>query len=355
MGFAAAIESAIAQAMAGDERIVILGEDVRMLRRNLYARFGGQRVRDTPISESAFLGAAVSAAMAGLRPIVEVQMVDFIGVGADALLNHAAKLRAFSGGRWGAPLVVRASCSGGYGDGGQHQQSLWGWLAHIPGLSVVVPSTPADAGGLMLAAIEHPDPVIFLEHKLLSETWLEVVGTGGRGGLSFDVPKDGARGAVPRRWKPIPMGAAISRRAGEDLAMISLGVGVHRCLQAATRLEQDGVGARVLDLRSVSPLDRKSVCQAAAETGRALVVDEDYQEFGLSGEIAAALLEGGIQVTFRRVCTAGTIPYAFQREQETLPNVARILREARQLLTLCDGEQGGEGARDPGFGPARVE
>lgn len=334
MNFAAAIDSAIAQAMQEDDRIMILGEDVRMLRRNLYARFGGERVRDTPISESAFLGAGVSAAMAGLRPIVELQMVDFVGVAADALLNHAAKVRAFAGGRWGAPMVVRAACGGGYGDGGQHQQSLWGWLAHIPGLSVVVPSTPADAGGLMLAAIEHPDPVIFLEHKLLADYWLETVGTGGRRSVSFDVPLAGVRGPVPRRWGPIPLGAAIRRRAGDDLALMSVGVGVHRCLAAAEVLEARGVHARVLDLRSVSPLDRDRICLAAAETGRVLVVDEDYREFGLSGEVSASLLEAGIQAAFQRVCTLETIPYASRREKRTLPNEARILRAADQVLDM---------------------
>ncbi len=354
MGFAAAIESAVAQAMAEDERIVIMGEDVRSLRRNLYARFGGGRVRDTPISESAFLGAGVAAAMAGLKPIVEVQMVDFIGVAADALLNHAAKVRALSGGKWGAPLVVRASCGGGYGDGGQHQQSLWGWLAHIPGLHVVVPSTPADAGALMLAAIEHPDPVVFLEHKLLSDYWLDAVGSGGRRDMSFDVPAEGAHGPVPRRWKPIPFGSAIQRREGGDLTLISVGVGVHRCLQAAARLESEGTGARVLDLRSVSPLDRDTVCQSASETGRVVVVDEDYREFGLSGEIAASLMERRITVRFRRVCTAGTIPYASNLERETLPNVDRILLAARQVLEPCI-EAPSATPRGSGFGLAPIE
>ncbi len=148
MSFADAIEDALAHTMAGDKRIIILGEDVQMIRVNLFTRFGKERVLAAPISESAFVGAAVSAAMAGLRPVVEVMLVDFIGVAMDALLNHAAKLEVFSGGKWNAPLVVRAACGGGYGDGGQHEQSLWGLLAHIPGLAVVVPSTPADAGGV---------------------------------------------------------------------------------------------------------------------------------------------------------------------------------------------------------------
>ena len=177
--FGEAIESALEQAMAEDARIIIMGEDVHTLRRNLFVRFGRERVQATPISEAAFVGAAVSAAMAGLRPVAEVYMVDFIGVAMDALLNHAAKIETFSGGRCKAPLVVRAPCGGGYGDGGQHGQSLWGWLGHIPGLKVLVPSNPADAGGLMMAALADDGPSLFLEHKLLSEDWLEFLGRGG--------------------------------------------------------------------------------------------------------------------------------------------------------------------------------
>ncbi len=167
MTFAGAIEDALTKAMSEDPRIVVFGEDVHALRMNLYAKFGEMRVRPTPISESAFLGAAVTAAMAGLRPVVEIMMIDFVAVAADALVNQAAKLEVFSGGRWNAPMVVRASCGGGYGDGGQHEQSLWGWLAQVPGMKVVVPSNPADAGGLMLSAIEDEGPVVFMEHKLL--------------------------------------------------------------------------------------------------------------------------------------------------------------------------------------------
>lgn len=168
--FSQAIDEALAQAMAADPTVILIGEDLRMIRRNLFVQFGPSRVRDAPISEAAFVGAAVSAAMAGLHPVVEVMLVDFVGVAMDALLNHAAKLDVFSGGQWQAPLVVRTTCGGGYGDGGQHEQSLWGLLAHIPGLAVVVPSTPADAGGLMTAALRYGSPVIYLEHKLLSRS-----------------------------------------------------------------------------------------------------------------------------------------------------------------------------------------
>jgi len=332
MSYADAIEDALAGAMASDPRIIILGEDVRALRANLFVRFGKERVRTTPISQGAFVGAAVAAAMAGLRPVVEVLLVDFIGVAMDALLNHAAKIETFSGGKWHAPLVVRTACGGGYGDAGQHEQSLWGWLAHIPGLAVVVPSTPADAGGLMLAAIEYESPVIYLEHKLLADYWLDSMGIGGRETVQFDVPAAGAHGPVPRDWEPVPIGQAIVRRGGDDLTIVSVGVGVHRSLEAANVLQNQGVSAGVIDLRTVSPLDREAVCGAVAKTGRLLAVDEDYEGFGLSGELAAVVLEAGIAAKFARVCTKETIPYARDLEDQTLPNVQRITATAQQLM-----------------------
>ncbi len=332
MFFTQAIDDALAQAMAADPRIILFGEDVPLIRRNLLARFGPDRVRNAPISESAFLGAGVAAAMAGLRPVVEMYMVDFLGVCMDALLNHAAKVAAFSGGKWSAPLVVRCPCSGGYGDGGQHEQSLWGWLAHIPGLTVIVPSTPADAGGLMLAALQLDGPVIFLESKLLSETWLEFLGSGGRATVQYAIPASGRRGPVPKKWEALPIGKAALRRTGVDLSIVSLGIGVHRALEAAERLEEEGISASVLDLRTVSPLDRTALCELASQTGRLLVVDEDYQGFGLSGEVAALLLEAGLSVKYARVCTQTTIPYARHLEDQTLPNVERICAAARELV-----------------------
>lgn len=329
--FAAAIDLALAKAMERDDRVVVLGEDVRTLRRGLYVRFGGGRVLDAPISEAALLGSALGSAMAGLRPVVEITFVDFVGVALDQLLNHAAKVEAFSGGRWRAPLVVRAACGGGYGDAGQHEQALWGLLAGIPGLAVVVPSTPADAAGLMATAVDHPGPVVFLEHKLLSEYWLDYLGGASRSGVEFDVPADGAVGDVPDPVLPVPLGSAVVRRPGDDLALVSLGVGVHRCLQAAEVLADDGVEAAVLDLRSVAPLDRDAVTRLARATGRVVVVDEDYTRGGLSGEIAAVLAEDGVDATYARVTTEGTIPYARRLETATLPNVSRILTAARSL------------------------
>jgi len=332
LGFTEAIDDALGSAMADDPRIVVFGEDVPLLRRELFVRFGERRVFGTPISESAFVGAGVAAAMAGLRPVVELYMVDFLAVAMDALLNHAAKLETFSGGDWRAPVVIRAPCGGGYGDGGQHEQSLWGWLAHIPGITVVVPATPADAGALMCTALRHDGPVVFLEPKLLSRSWLQFLGSGGRTTVTYDVPAAGAEGPVPDSWEPLEFGRAAVRRDGADLTIAGVGVGVHRALEAAERLARDDVAATVIDLRTVRPLDRSTLCESVRATGRLLVVDEDYEAFGLSGEIAAVALEEGLDFDFARVCTRDSIPYARHLEDRALPNVQRIGDVARRLV-----------------------
>jgi acetoin:2,6-dichlorophenolindophenol oxidoreductase subunit beta len=259
-------------------------------------------------------------------------LVDFIGVAMDALLNPAAKVAAFSGGTWNAPMAVRAACGGGYGDGGQHEQSLWGWLAHIPGLTVVVPSTPADAGGLMLSALEHDGPVIFLEHKLLADYWLDYLGAGGRTSVVYDVPHQGAEGPVPDRWEPVPIGKAATRREGRDLTIAGVGVSVHRAVEAADILAEQKYSAEVLDLRSVSPLDDQALSASVAAIGRLLVVDEDYRDFGLSGELAARMLECDLSAKFARVCTEETVPYNRELEDKTLPNTGRIVDAALSLL-----------------------
>jgi pyruvate/2-oxoglutarate/acetoin dehydrogenase E1 component len=341
--FAEAVEAGLAQAMAADERVVTFGEDVALLRRNLHVRFGPARVRDTPISESAFLGAGVSAALAGLRPVVEIMLVDFLGVALDGLLNHAAKYTAFSAGTWPVPLVVRAACGGGYGDAGQHEQVLWGLLAGIPGLAVVVPSTPADAAGLMVTAVETESPVVYLEHKLLSDYWLDYLGGASRPTVGFDVPVEGARGPVGLPIEGVPLGVAARRREGDDVTLVSVGVGVHRCLEAAEHLAAHGVSAEVIDLRCVSPLDEAAIVEGARATGRVVVVDEDYLRGGLSGEVAAIVAERAPGVGFARVAVEETIPYARHLEHAALPNRDRIVAAARRLLgaedrRLRDGE-----------------
>jgi acetoin:2,6-dichlorophenolindophenol oxidoreductase subunit beta len=332
MKFSEAIDRAVAAAMARDERIIIMGEDVPMLRPNLLAQFGPNRVLKAPISEAAFTAAGIGAAMAGLRPIVEIWMVDFIGCAMDAVLNHMAKLEAFSGGRWKCPLVIRTACGGGYGDGGQHEQTLWGMLSGIPGLSVLVPSDPGDAYGLMTSALAHDGPVIFLEHKLLSEQLLEFLGKMGRDTVSFDVPADGMEGEVPENLPPVPIGSAKVRRNGRDITIVSLAVGVHRSLEAAKTLEVEGIGCEVIDLRTTRPLDGATIAASVARTGRLLVVDEDYRECGLSGEVGAVALEAGLRPAYARVCLEGTLPFARRLEAKALPNLERITAAARKLL-----------------------
>ena len=184
----------------------------------------------------------------------------------------------------------------------------------------------------MLAALAYDDPVIFMEHKLLSESWLEFMGSGGRSAVKYDLPQVGRRGPVPDKWSPIPLGSAHSVKAGTDLTIISVGVGVHRSLEAAETLSSDGISAAVIDLRSISPLDEGAIIEAVSQTGNMLVVDEDYERFGLSGELAALVLEAGIKVNFGRVCTQTTIPYARYLEDQILPNVPRICAAARSLL-----------------------
>jgi pyruvate dehydrogenase E1 component beta subunit len=327
-----AVDRAIEDAMAKDHSIVLIGEDAPMLRAPLFARFGASRVLAAPISESAFLGAAAGAAMAGLRPVVELYMVDFIAVAFDAVLNHIAKLEAFSGGGWKAPLVIRAPSGAWYGDGGQHGQSLWGTLASIPGLAVVVASTPADAYGLMTTALSHDGPVVFMEPKLLSEEWLEFLGSGGRDTVTYDVPAEGAKGQVPVSPHAVPFGKAALRREGSDITIVSVAVGVHRALAAAAQLEATGASCEVIDLRSLRPLDVETVVGSVTKTGRLLVVDEDYREFGLAGEMAAICLEAALSPRFARVCVEDTIPYARHLEDAALPNVNRIVEAATLLV-----------------------
>lgn len=326
-----AIDQAIDDAMARDETVVLIGEDITLLRPALFARYGAERVLAAPISEGAFIGAAAGAAMAGLRPIVELFMVDFIAVAFDAVLNHVAKLPGFSGGRWTCPLLIRAPCGAWYGDGGQHGQALWGTLAAIPGLTVVVPSTPADAYALTTTALAHDGPVVLLEPKLLSEEWLEMLGRGGRASVQFDVPPNGSRGPVAEPPAEVAFGSAVVRREGTHVTICSVAVGVHRALEAAAALASDGVSCEIIDLRSLRPLDEATVVRSVRKTGRLLVVDEDYREFGLSGELAARTLEAGLAPRFARVCVDDTLPYARALEEAALPNTARI-RTAVQAL-----------------------
>ncbi len=184
----------------------------------------------------------------------------------------------------------------------------------------------------MMTALAHDGPVIYLEHKLLSESWLDMLGWGSRKNVKFDVPPEGALGEVPKIWEPIPIGQGVIRRDGEDLTIVSVGVSVHRAIEAARVLDKNGISAQVIDLRSVAPLDKQLVIGSVSKTGRMLVVDEDYQGFGLSGELAAIVLEAGIFMKYSRVCTEDTIPFSRQLEYQTLPNVERIVEAALHLV-----------------------
>jgi len=333
MRYGQAVDFALGEAMAEDDTVVTWGEDVKLIHRELLTRFGPERVRDTPISESAFLYAGIGAAMAGLRPVVEIMLIDFLPVAWSGIVNAASKFRDFSGGRWEVPLVVRAGCGGWYTDGGQHEQVLWGQLSAYPNINVVCPSTPADAAGLMRTAVETDEVVVFLEHQLLSEQWIDFLAGGSRSTVDFAhlIPSDGAQGEVPLPLERVPLGRAAVRREGSDVALISLGVGAHRCMDAARVLGGSGIDASVLDLRSVSPLDRAAVVAQARRTRRVVVVDEDYVRGGLSGEIAAVLLEAGVAPAFARVAVEGSIPFAPHLEYAALPNVERIVDAARGL------------------------
>lgn len=326
-----AIDAALDQAMSEDDRIVIIGEDVPAMRRHLLTRHGPGRVIEAPISESAFLGAGVGAAMGGLRPVVEIMFVDFLSVGLHALANEAAMVSTFSGGGWPVPLLIRSACGGGYGDAGQHEQALWGQIAAIPGVAVAVPSCGADAAGLTLSLLNHEGPAVLLEHKLLSRMWREEVAGDHREGVSFDVPDEHDPLPPPGSIRPLPLGRARRVRHGSDAVIITLAAGVHRSIRAAGALAKEGIDAGVIDLRTVSPLDAEGIRLAAGDARSVLVVDEDYVAFGLSGEIAAVLAEAGIHRPYARVATTGVIPYARHLEAETLPSIGRIADAVRAL------------------------
>ena len=331
MTYSQAIEDALIQAMLEDDQIIIMGEDVHTNRTNIVARFS-DRVFPTPISESSFLAAGVTAAMAGLRPIVELWMIDFICVAFDAIVNHATKIYDFSGNRWNVPLVVRASCGGGFGDGGQHEQILAGSIASIPGIKIVMPSNPADAGAFMLSAIRDDHPVLFLEHKMLTDNLMYFLGGSGRDTVEFDVPPNGVEGEVPDKWEPLEFGKLNILKEGSDITFVSLGVSVHRCMEAAQELMKDEINAEVLDLRTIVPLDIEGIKKSVEKTGKLLVVDEDYKQFGLTGEIAASLLEMGTKFDFARVATEGTIPFSRELEDNALPNIEKIIKSCKKMV-----------------------
>jgi len=326
---AKAISEAIAQEMERDPSVFVMGEDIGIYggifgaTEGLLARFGPDRVMDTPISETAFIGAATGAAVSGMRPIVELMFVDFFGVCMDQIYNHMAKIHYESGGNLKVPVVVTTAIGGGYGDGAQHSQTLYGLFAHVPGLKVVIPSTPYDAKGLMISAIRDDNPVVYMFHK-------------GIMGLGWMTPNPRATGEVPEEPYTVPIGKADVKREGEHVTIATVSLMVHRALDAAEDLAKDGIQAEVLDLRSLVPLDREAIVASVAKTHRLLVVDEDYRSFGTSGEVITTAVEGAFDYLdaqpVRLAYPDVPIPYSRPLEQFCLPNAERIAQAARELV-----------------------
>ena len=329
---AQAISEATAQEMARDPRVFVMGEDVGKYggifsaTTGLLEQFGPERVMDTPISETGFMGAALGAAAEGLRPISELMFVDFFGVCFDQIYNHIAKNHYMSGGACKVPLVITTGIGGGYNDAAQHSQCLYSIFAHVPGLKVVVPSNAYDAKGLMTSAIRDDNPVVFLYHK-------------GIMGLSWMSYFEGSTNEVPEAQYTIPFGQARVVREGRDLTIVTLSQMVQKSVLAADQLAAEGISAEVLDLRTLVPLDRAAVLASVAKTGRLLVADEDYLSYGLSGEIAALVAENldtlRLKAPVRRLAVPDVpIPFSRPLEQFAIPQVDNIVASARGLMTF---------------------
>lgn len=326
---AKAIQEAIAQQMRTDESVFVMGEDVGPYggifssTTGLIDEFGAGRVLDTPISETAFIGLGIGAAVEGMRPVVELMFVDFFGVCMDQIYNHMAKIHYESGGNVRVPMVLMSATGGGYSDGSQHSQNLWGTFAHLPGMKVVVPSTPYDAKGLMTASIRSDDPVVFLFHK-------------GIMGLGWMKKNRRSIGAVPEEPYEVPIGKARVAREGTDVTVVTVSLSVHHALDVAEKLEGEGISVEVLDLRSLVPLDREAIVASVSKTGRLVVVDEDYQSFGMTGEVIASVAERN-PALLRHVSRVAVpdvpIPYARELEYAVLPTPARIEAAIREAVT----------------------
>jgi 2-oxoisovalerate dehydrogenase E1 component beta subunit len=311
MTYLEAIADGLREAMRADPSVIVLGEDVGVyggafkLTKGLQDEFGAWRVIDTPISEAAVVGAAVGAALVGLRPVAEMQFADFISNAFNQIVNVAATSAYRAGGC--VPLVIRAPCGAGTHGGPFHSQSVEAYFFHTPGLKIVLPATPADAKGLLLSAIADPNPVLYLEHKALYRSQRGEVDAG----LSF-----------------VPLGAAAVRRPGRDLSVITYGMTVHRCLEAAAAAAREDIEAEVIDLRTLLPLDLKTIAESVARTSRALIVHEDRLRGGLGAEIAAHIGEHLFTSLDAPICRVGApdtpVPYAPPLETAYLPSVDRI-------------------------------
>ncbi len=327
---AQAIAEAIGQEIERDPRVFAMGEDIGTYggifsaTSGLLARFGPERIRDTPISETAFIGAATGAAAAGMRPIVELMFVDFFGVCMDQIYNHLAKNTYMSGGELKLPVVLTTAIGGGYGDAAQHSQCLYSTFAHMPGLKVVVPSNAYDAKGLMIQAIRDDNPVLYMFHKgIMGLPWMQY--------------HEGATTEVPSDAYTLPFGQAAVVREGRHVTIVTLSQMVHKAMLAARTLAAEGIEAEIIDLRTLVPLDTAAVLRSVAKTGRLLVADEDYLNFGLSGEIAAVVAEHlddiELKAPVRRLgVPAVPIPYSPALEPLVIPSIERIAQVCRMLV-----------------------
>jgi len=329
ISFQQAINEALAQEMAHDATVVVMGEDVvggsgtdgsmdawggvLGVTKGLWGKFGN-RVMDTPISESAFVGAAIGAAISGLRPVVELMFVDFMGVCFDQIFNQAAKFRYMFGGKAATPLVIRTMCGAGFRAAAQHSQCLYPIFTHIPGLKCVVPSTPYDAKGLLIQAIRDNDPVIFFEHKLLYSR----------------------EGVVPEEPYTIPFGEASFVREGNDVTIVTLGRMVHIASEAAVALAKEGVDCEIIDLRTTSPLDEDAVLESVEKTGRLVVVDEASPRCNIATDIAALAAQKGfasLKAPIRMVTPPHTpVPFSDILEDLYIPDAGRIAAVSRDLM-----------------------
>ncbi len=322
LSYAEAIREAMDIALSTDERVVLMGEDIGVyggafqVTGDLVEKYGEDRVMDTPISELGGAGVAVGAAMTGLRPIFEFQFSDFATLAMEQIVNQAAKVRYMLGGSVSVPVVMRFPAGSGTGAAAQHSQSLEAWLGHVPGLKVVQPSTPEDAKGLLLAALEDPDPVMIFEHKILYKM----------------------KGPVPAGHYITPIGKAAIRREGKDLTIVGTSIMVHKAMAAAETLAEEGIDAEVIDLRSVRPMDRETVLASVRKTGRLLCVYEGVKTLGVGAEVSAMVAESDafdfLDAPIVRLGGAECpIPYNPELEKAVVPQVPDILDAARKLAT----------------------
>ena len=319
--YAEALREGLRQALSSDERVFLIGEDIGVyggafgVTAGLVEEFGEARVRDTPISEAGIAGACVGAAVAGMRPVGEIQFMDFVTISMEQLVLQAAKIRFMFGGKATVPMVLRMPGGSGTGAAAQHSESLENWFVHVPGLKVVMPSNPYDAKGLLLAAIEDQNPVIFVEHKLLYKT----------------------KGHVPEEPYKVPLSQSRVVREGGDLTIIATSVMVGRALEAAATLAGEGYEIEIIDPRTLNPLDEAPIISSVRKTGKALIVHEAVKTGGFGGELAARIVESEafdyLDAPVRRLAGLDIpIPYNRNLEYHTVPQVEMIIKEARQLL-----------------------